>query len=123
MGKSAQERERCFWQRPSVCTPFRQKKRVVAVARKESITAASKYFKIPRTSINQWMVGAAISTTSVLREEIGKVKADGWVMIKLSRISCSPRFSNLVTCIPSQQADIKTKAMELIGPSCPSFKV
>ena len=35
-----------------------QKKRVLAVARNESVTAASKHFKIPRTSINRWMAGS-----------------------------------------------------------------
>ena len=35
-----------------------QNKHVVVIAREEAVTTASKYFKIPRISINRWMVGS-----------------------------------------------------------------
>ena len=79
-----------------------QKKSVVVVARKSPLPQlANTSRSLVQPSTSGWR--AAISTTSVLREEIGKVKADDWATIKLSRMNCSPSFSNLVTCI-SQSA-------------------
>ena len=79
-----------------------QKKRVVVIVRKEPLPQlANTARSILQASTGGWR--AAISKMSVLKEEIGGVKADGWIMIKLLRMSCSHGFSNLVTSI-SQSA-------------------
>ena len=103
---------------------LQQKKRAVAMAKSKSVQAAATYYRIPRTTINRWMVDRYFDVKRTKKgNKLGKqgrpLTYDQDLDMALLTWLLEARDKHL----PVSRMILKAKALELITPTCPLFQV
>ena len=104
---------------------LQQKKRVVDMAKSKSVQAAATYYHIPRTTINRWMVDGYfdVKRTSKNGNKLGKQGRPLTYDQDLDEALLAWLLEARDKHLPVSKTILKAKALEIISPTCPIFKV
>ena len=103
---------------------LQQKKRVMEMAKSKSIQAAATYYRIPRTTINRWMVDGYFDVKrSKNGNKLGKQGRPLTYDEDLDEALLAWLLEARDKHLPVSRMILKAKALELISPTCPIFQV